>query len=82
MIDNSDDPVDDDADFELSDLDDNGGDLDKLTKHQRAILEFFVAKMRLRSQKKMKRWALISPLTSYSCGHMCNPPSHPLHGKG
>jgi hypothetical protein len=30
----------------------------------------------------MKHWALVSPLTSYSHGHMANPPSHPLHGAG
>jgi hypothetical protein len=73
MIVNSDDPVDNSSDFELLDLDDNGGDLDKLAKYQRAFLEFFIAKMRFRSQKKMKPWALISPLASYSCGHMANP---------
>ncbi len=63
-------------------MDDNGGDLDKLTKCQRAILEFFIAKMKFRSQKKKKHWALISPLASYCHGHMANPPSHPLHVAG
>ncbi len=82
MIVYSDDPVDDSSDLDLLDLDDKGGDSDTLTKRQRAILEFFVAKMRFRSQKKIKHWALISPLASYSHGHMANPPSHPLHGAG
>jgi hypothetical protein len=82
MIVDSDDPVDDSSDFELLDLDDNGGDSDKLTKHQRAILEFFIAKMRFRSQKKMKHWVLISPVASYSHGHIANPPSHRLHDAG
>ncbi len=63
-------------------MDDNRGDSDKLTKRQRAILEFFIANMRFWSQKKMKHWALISPLSSYSRGHMANPPSHQLHGAG
>jgi hypothetical protein len=44
MIVDSDDPVDDSSNIELLDLDDNCGDSDKLTKCQRAILEFFIAK--------------------------------------
>jgi hypothetical protein len=82
MIVYGDDPVDNSSAFEWLHLDDKRDDSDKLTKCQRAILEFFVAKMRFRSQKKMKHLALISPLASYSHGHMANPPSHPLHGTG
>jgi hypothetical protein len=41
-------------------------DPDDLSKHQRAVLEFFIAQFRVWSQKLMKYWALILPLVSYS----------------
>jgi hypothetical protein len=44
MIVDSDDPVDNSSDFELLDLDDNGGDSDKLTKRQRAIFKILYCK--------------------------------------
>jgi hypothetical protein len=61
--------------------DSSAGDND-LTKHHRAVLEFFIAKIRLHSQKKMKYWAMIPPLGTHSRGYMKNTPSHPLHGAG
>ncbi len=53
-----------------------------LTKHQRACLEFFLAKLRLRSQKRMQYWAMIPPLGNHSRGYSRTPPTHPLHGLG
>jgi hypothetical protein len=53
-----------------------------LTKRERAILEFFIAKLRLRSRKKMRFWAMIPPLANNSMGHNKLPPDHPLHGSG
>lgn len=37
-----------------------------LTKRERAILEFFIAKLRLRSQKRMRFWAMVPPLANHS----------------
>ena len=75
-----DDAVPDDADSSMSD----GGDVGSadLSKRERAILEFFIAKIRLSSQKQMRWWAMIPPIAAYSRGHMHNPPNHPLHGAG
>ena len=53
-----------------------------LTKKQHACLEFFLAKLRLRSQKKMQFWAMIPPLGNHSRGYSRTPPTHPLHGVG
>jgi len=53
---------------------------DALSKKQRAILEFFFAKLRVRSQKNLKYWSMISPFAAHSIGHIKNPPNHPLHG--
>ena len=61
---------------------DNDVDDDQLSKHQRAILEFFIAKLRLCSQKNMKHWVMVMPLSCHSYGNVSYPPSHPLHGSG
>ena len=53
-----------------------------LTKRERAILEFFIAKLRLRSRKQMRYWAMVPPLAAHGRGHMKNLPCHPLHGVG
>jgi hypothetical protein len=68
---NDDDPVDDDG---------CPGD-DGLTRRERAVLEFFIAKIRVRSQKKMKHWAMIASLGNHSRGQS-GIPNHPLHGSG
>ena len=68
---NDDDPVDDDG---------CPGD-DGLTRRERAVLEFFIAKIRVRSQKKMKHWAMIASLGNHSRGQS-RIPNHPLHGSG
>ena len=52
-----------------------------LTKRQRAVLEFFIAQIRLRSQRTMRHWAMIPPLANFSRGHLKHP-YHPLHGSG
>ena len=62
--------------------DDEGYVDDGLTKRQRSVVEFFIAKLRLRSQKTMRYWALVPPLAGHSRGHTHNPPNHPLHGAG
>jgi hypothetical protein len=50
---------------------------------ERAVLEFYIAKIRICSQRKLKYWAMVPPLGSHSCGHNSrNPNSHPLHGAG
>jgi hypothetical protein len=41
--------------------DDEGYVDDGLTKRQRSVVEFFIAKLRLRSQKTMRYWALVPP---------------------
>jgi hypothetical protein len=64
-----------------SNKDSSAGDND-LTKHQQAVLDFFIATIRLHSQKKMKYRAMIPPLGAHSQGYMKNLPSHPLHGAG
>jgi hypothetical protein len=53
---------------------------DALSTKQRAILEFFIAKLWVRSQKNLKYWVMVSPLAAHSTGHIKNPPNHPLHG--
>ncbi len=53
---------------------------DKLTKKERAILEFFLAQLCLLSQKSMKYWAMIAPLANHTIGQQRNPPN--LHGAG
>jgi hypothetical protein len=58
------------------------GKEDKLTKKERAILEFFIAQLRLQSQKSMKYWEMIAPLANHTIGQRRNPPNHPLHGAG
>ena len=63
-----------------SDGDSDSEDDDTLTKRQHAIIEFFIAKLRLCSQKNMRHWALAMPLTCHSHSHVALPPSHPLHG--
>jgi hypothetical protein len=55
---------------------------DNLTTKQRAVLESFIAKLQLRSQKQLKHWAMVAPLAMHSRGHMKNPPNRPLHGAG
>jgi hypothetical protein len=55
---------------------------DALSKKQRAILEFFIAKLRVRSKKNLKYWLMISPFAAHSIGHIKNPPNHLLHGSG
>ncbi len=60
----------------------NNGDNKELSKREHAMLEFFIAKIQVRSQKTMKYWSMIPPLASHSWGHMHNPPCHPLHGAG
>jgi hypothetical protein len=71
--------LDDDAE---SDSDSDIKEDNTLTKHQRAILEFFIAKLHLRSQKNMRHWAISMPLPCHSRGHVSAPASHPLHGAG
>jgi hypothetical protein len=56
------------------------GEDDELTKKEQAILEFFIAQLRLQSQKSMKYWAMIAPLANHTIGQWRNPPNHPLHG--
>jgi hypothetical protein len=54
-----------------------------LSHRERAVLEFFLAKIRVHSQRKLRYWAMVPPLSSHSCGHNSrNPSSHPLHGAG
>jgi hypothetical protein len=55
---------------------------DTLMKRQCAILEFFIAKLHLCSQKNMRHWAMVMPLACHSRGHVSLPASHPLHGDG
>ena len=55
---------------------------DNLMRKQCAVLDFFIAKLRLRIQKQLKYWAMVAPLAAHSRGHMKNPPNHPLHGGG
>ncbi len=43
---------------------------------------FFIAKLRLRSQKNMKHWAMVMPLSCHSYGNVSYPASHTLHGYG
>ncbi len=38
----------------------------KLSRRERAVLEFFIAKIRLRSQKAMKYWAMVPTLGTHS----------------
>jgi hypothetical protein len=40
----------------------NSEEDDTLTKHRCAILEFFIAKLHLCSQKNMSHWAMVMPL--------------------
>jgi hypothetical protein len=42
---------------------------DALSTKQRTILEFFIAKLRVRSQKNLKYLAIVSPLAAHSTGH-------------
>ena len=54
-----------------------------LSKRERAVLEFFTAQIRLRSQKAMVQWAMVPPLASHSWGsNVRNPTNHPLQGAG
>jgi len=55
---------------------------EELSKRERAVLEFFIAQIRLRSQKTMGYWAMVPPLAAHGRGYMKNLPSHPLHGVG
>ncbi len=48
-------------------FDDTGREL--LTKRERAVLEFFIAKIRVRSRKKMRFWAMVAPLGNHGRGH-------------
>ena len=52
-----------------------------LTKRERAVLEFFIAQIRLRSQRTMRYWAMVPPLANFSRG-LLKHPYHPLHGSG
>ncbi len=52
-----------------------------LTKRERAVLEFFIAQIRLRSQRTMRHWAMVPPLANFSRG-LLKHPYHPLHGSG
>jgi hypothetical protein len=70
---------DDDA---VSDSDSDFNEDDTLTKRQHGILEFFIAELHLCSQKNMRHWAMIMPLTCHSHGHVSLPASHPLYGAG
>jgi len=63
-----------------SDSDSDSEDDNTLTKRQHAIIEFFIAKLHLCSQKNMRHWELVMPLTCHSHSHGASPPSHPLHG--
>ena len=67
---------------DLDEGNDNEVTKDSLTTKQCAVLEFFIAKLRLRSQKQLKYWAMVPPLATHSRGHMKNPTNHPLHGAG
>jgi hypothetical protein len=57
-------------------------DNNELTKHQQALLEFFIAKLRLWSQKNMGHWAMLLPLSCHSHGLVAAAPFHPLRGTG
>ena len=54
----------------------------ELSRRERAVLEFFIAKIRLRSQRAMKYWAMVPTLCTHSRGYMKSLPNHPLHGVG
>jgi hypothetical protein len=54
----------------------------ELSRHERAVLEFFIAKIRLRSQRAMKYCAMVPTLGTHSRGYMKSLPNHPLHGVG
>jgi hypothetical protein len=51
----------------------------KLLKRERAVLEFYIGKIRLRSQKTMGHWAMESTLAAHSRGHAKSLPSSPIH---
>ena len=53
-----------------------------LGKKERAILEYFLAMIRLRSQKKSGWWSIVAPLAHYAKGHSMKIQRHPLHGSG
>ena len=72
-----DDNVTNDETFEERKCDDEDMS-DALSTKQRTILKFFIAKLRVRSQKNLKYWAMVSPLAAHSTGHIKNPPNHPL----
>jgi hypothetical protein len=57
-------------------------DDNKLTKCQQTVLEFFIAKLWLQSQKSMRHWAMLLPLSCHSHGLVASPQSHPLHSAG
>ena len=66
----------------VTDVTDTPNMEEELSKRERAVLEFFIAQIRLRSQKTMGCWALVPPLAAHGRAHMKNLPSHPLHGVG
>ena len=49
---------------------------------ERAVLEFFIAKIRICSRRKLRYWAIVPPLGSHSHGHLRNASSHQLHRAG
>jgi hypothetical protein len=53
-----------------------------VSHRERAVLDFFIAKIRICSRRKLRYWAMVPPLGSHSRGHMRNASSHPLHGAG
>ena len=53
-----------------------------LSRRERAVLEFYIAKIRLRNQKTMKYWAMVPTLGTHSRGYMKTLPNHPVHGVG
>ena len=57
---------------------DDDVDDDQLSKRQQMILGFFIAKLRLRSQKNMKHWLMVFPLSCHSYGNVSSA-THTLH---
>ena len=65
-----------------SDGDGETEDLHFLGKKERAIMEFFLAMLRLCSQKTLVYWSIVAPLAHYVRGQSMRLPKHPLYGSG
>jgi hypothetical protein len=65
-----------------NDFESEGVAMEELSRRERAVLEFFIAKIRLRNQKNMKYWVMVPTLGTHSRGYMKTQPNHPVHGVG